>query len=80
MSTLMCMFSKRQGKDGIMARIAERFSSCSEIFWLTTSLILFMLLGPFSAVIVVIALFSIAGEKHVKEMKAPASINKVQES
>ncbi len=73
MSTFMYMLTKNQGKHGLLARIADRFSRCSEIFWLTTSLLLFMLLGPFSAVIVVIALFNLAGQGHVKAMKEPAS-------
>lgn len=73
MSAIMYILSKKQQEQGILARLAQRIARCSEIFWLTTSLLLFMILGPFSAVIVVVALFSLAGEKQVKEMNEPTA-------
>lgn len=74
MSTLMYMLTKNQKETSLLARLAARVSRCSETFWLITSLILFLLLGPFSAVIVAIALFHLAGQGEVKAaMKEPAA-------
>ncbi|MEN8139935.1 MAG: hypothetical protein ABFR97_01780 [Thermodesulfobacteriota bacterium] len=62
MSSLIYMLSKNQGSDSLIGRLAARISRCSETFWLLSSLLLFIVLGPFSAVIVVVALFNLAGQ------------------
>ena len=43
-----------------------------EAFWFCLSLLLFLLLGPFSAVVVIIGLFSLAGEENRSRMAEPA--------
>ena len=73
MSALIYLLSKKQQEHGLVARLAQGLAKCSEFFWFMTSLLLFMLLGPFSAVIVVVALFSLAKEKHVKEQISPTA-------
>lgn len=48
-------------------------SRCSECFWFCLSFILFIVMGPFSAVAVVVALFSLAGKENQSKMVEPAS-------
>ena len=52
-------------KDVYLARLGEAF-------WFSLSLFLFLVLGPFSAVVVVIGLFSLAGEENRTRMVEPA--------
>ena len=73
MGTFIYLLSKKQKEQGLLARIAAKMAGCSEIFWFTTSLLLFLLLGPFSAVVVAIALCNMASEKHVKNLQEPAA-------
>ncbi|MEN8140523.1 MAG: hypothetical protein ABFR97_04795 [Thermodesulfobacteriota bacterium] len=71
MSAIMYLLTQKQGNQGMVARFSARLAGLSEAFWFCASLLLFLLLGPFSAVIVVIALFSLAGQSSCKEMAGP---------
>jgi hypothetical protein len=49
--------------------------TASELFWFTTSLILFLVMGPFSALAVIPALFSLCSGKNSENMKEPTSVD-----
>lgn len=46
----------------------------SEAFWFTLSFLLFLVLGPFSAVVVLIGLGSLATEENREQMREPARL------
>ncbi len=50
-------------------------SRLSEYIWFCLSFLLFIIMGPFSAVAVVIALFSLAGKENQGKMVEPASVS-----
>ncbi len=54
-------------------RMISLLSSWSEPFWFCLSFLLFLLMGPFSAVVVIIGLCSLAKENRGK-MIEPASV------
>ncbi len=51
--------------------LVRMFQKCSEVFWLATSFILFLLMGPFSVIAVVPALCSLGSEKFRNNMREP---------
>ena len=60
--------------NGIVKELAATLKKTSEIFWLTTSLALFIVMGPFSALAVIPALFSLSSEKYRNRMQEPERI------
>ena len=54
---------------------ASLLSHMSEYLWFCLSFLLFIIMGPFSAVAVVIALFSLAGKENQNKMTEPAHIS-----
>ncbi len=77
MSALIHMLSKNQGLRGSaswLAAIGKRFAHLSEAFWFGTSLVLFVVLGPFSAVVALIALGSLATKGETKHLQSPAKV------
>ena len=69
--------TKAMTNDGghpLLQKTMSFLSTISEPFWFCVSLLLFLLMGPFSAVAVVIGLFSLASEENRKKMTEPASI------
>jgi uncharacterized membrane protein len=63
MSALIHLLSTVQSKNekkSIVAKLADRMSQLSEAFWFTLSLCLFVIMGPFSIVAVIIGLHSLA--------------------
>ena len=67
-----------QAKDGglsLVRRAALLASKLSEAFWFCLSFLLFLVMGPFSAVAVVIGLWSLATSEECRSnMVEPASI------
>ncbi|MEN8256931.1 MAG: hypothetical protein ABFS09_03610 [Thermodesulfobacteriota bacterium] len=77
MSALIHLLSKNQGLRGkayLLASLGKRFAHLSEAFWFVTSLVLFIALGPFSAIIAVIALCSLATKGQTKDLQGPAKV------
>ncbi|MDR9501564.1 MAG: hypothetical protein RI601_07190 [Desulfurivibrionaceae bacterium] len=75
MSTLIHLLSKNQrlrGKAYWLAGLGKRFARLSEAFWFVTSLVLFVVLGPFSAIVALIALGSLARKEQTKDLQRPA--------
>ncbi len=52
--------------------VTQTIQRYSEIFWFCTAFVLFLLMGPFSVIAVVPALFSLSSEKHRRNMREPA--------
>jgi hypothetical protein len=77
MSALIHLLSKNQGlrgKAAMLAACGKRFAPLSEAFWFTTSLLLFVALGPFSAIVAVIGLGSLATKEQRKQLQSPAKV------
>ncbi|MEW6290953.1 MAG: hypothetical protein AB1545_13970 [Thermodesulfobacteriota bacterium] len=63
MSALIHLLSTVQSKNekkSIVTKLADKMSQLSEAFWFTLSLCLFVIMGPFSIVAVIIGLHSLA--------------------
>ncbi|MDA3833426.1 MAG: hypothetical protein PF495_08515 [Spirochaetales bacterium] len=71
MGILMHMLSKGQMNTAWYTRLHAKMSGLSESFWFVSALLLFILLGPFSAVVAVVALFHLSGSKAISKMKTP---------
>ena len=61
------------GGHSLPTTIRARIARLSEPFWFTLSFLLFLLMGPFSAVAVVIGLCSLSRE-HAGSMHEPAGL------
>lgn len=66
-----------QTKDGtstsIIQRIQNRAARISEPFWFSIAFLLFLIMGPFSAVAVVYGLWSLGSGENREKMAEPAS-------
>ncbi|WP_028317423.1 hypothetical protein [Desulfobulbus elongatus] len=65
------------GNDGGRFRLSwvrAHLSQITEFFWFCLSFILFLLMGPFSAVVVLIGLGSLASEEKRERMREPARL------
>ncbi len=58
----------------LLKRALARVSALSEYFWFCLSFLLFIIMGPFSAIAVVIGLCSLAGEENRSRMIEPESV------
>ena len=56
----------------LMQNLLNFVTAYSEYFWFSISFVLFLLLGPFSIIAVVIGLWNLSSGEHVKEMTEPA--------
>ena len=77
MSALIHLLSKNQGLRGKaqwLADFGKRFAHLSEAFWFVTSMLLFIALGPFSAVVALIGLCSLARKGQTKDLQSPAKV------
>ncbi|PLX47802.1 MAG: hypothetical protein C0613_12780 [Desulfobulbaceae bacterium] len=77
MSALIQLLSKNQtirGKAHWLALLGKRFAHLSEAFWFTTSLVLFLVLGPFSAIVALIGLGSLATKGRTQHLQGPAKV------
>jgi len=76
MSALIHLLNKSQTnrtKKSLLTRLHERFSHLSETFWFCLSLLLFVVMGPFSIIAVFFGLWSLANNKKVRESAEPQS-------
>lgn len=67
----------QSGNDGgrfPVARVRAHLARVIESFWFCLTFVLFLLLGPFSAVVVLIGLGSLASEEHRERMIEPARL------
>ena len=62
------------GGHSLLKRTMSLLSSLSEPFWFCVSFLLFLLMGPFSAIAVIIGLCSLASEDNRNKMIEPASV------
>ena len=62
------------GGHSLLKRTMSFLSSLSEPFWFCVSFLLFLLMGPFSAIAVIIGLCSLASEENRNKMIEPASV------
>lgn len=68
---------KKSGNDGghcPVARLHSLLPRIAESFWLSLCFILFLLLGPFSAIVVLAGLGSLASEENRERMQEPARL------
>ena len=76
MSALTHLLPKHFLKDHTtLSRLTTKISSLSEALWATISFLLFLVLGPFSAIAVVFAVISLTSGQ--EEGREPESIKKV---
>jgi hypothetical protein len=76
MSALIHLLTKNietPKKKSFLTRVHNKFSQSSEKFWFCLSLILFIAMGPFSVIAVVMGLWSIAKEQKGRKVAEPAS-------
>ncbi len=66
--------NKSDGGRSPLCWFRAHLSQISEGFWFCLSFILFILLGPFSAIVVLIGLGSLAGEDKRQSMVEPARL------
>lgn len=71
MGILMHMLSKGQKNTGWIARLNAKLSGPCESFWFVPAFVLFILLGPFSAVVAVAGLIHLSSQDVIKKMKSP---------
>ncbi len=64
---------KRRRERSFFKSIGRCRAKGSEAFWFCLSLLLFLLMGPFSAIAVVIGVCSLATDKNRESMIEPAS-------
>ncbi len=65
------------GKDGgsfLGGWVRSHLTHIAETFWFCLSFILFLILGPFSAIIVLIGVGSLASEENRERMTEPARL------
>lgn len=62
------------GGHSMLQVMMSRLSALAEPFWFCISLLLFLLMGPFSAVAVIFGLCSLANEENRSKMIEPASL------
>ncbi len=60
--------------NGFIKELAATLKKTGEIFWFASSLALFIVMGPFSAVAVIPALFSLGSEKYRSRMREPETV------
>lgn len=76
MSALIHLLSKNQtnlDRKSFLTRLHDRFAQLSETFWFCLSLLLFVVMGPFSVFAVVIGLWSLANNDKARESSEPLS-------
>ena len=62
------------GGHSLLTRTLSFLSDLSEPFWFCVSFLLFLLMGPFSAIAVIIGMCSLANEENRSKMVEPASL------
>ncbi len=75
MNTLQESTAKEIKNDGghyLIMWLKAHVDQVSEWFWFSVSFLLFLALGPFSAVVVLIGLKSLASEEEQQKMREPA--------
>lgn len=65
---------KNDGGHCLISELKVCMATFSEWFWFCFSFVLFLALGPFSAIAVLIGLKSLASEERRQEMTEPASL------
>lgn len=66
--------SENDGGRSLATWIRAHLARVIESFWFCLTFVLFLLLGPFSAVVVLIGLGSLASEEHRERMIEPARL------
>jgi hypothetical protein len=77
MNTLQNSNLKEAGNDGghvLLTWLKAHLAIISEWFWFGISFLFFLLLGPFSAIVVLIGLKSLASEEMQQNMREPAKL------
>jgi len=66
---------KKDGGLSLVNRAVTLSAKLSEFFWFCLSFLLFIIMGPFSAVAVVIGIWNLAGDENCRQnMVEPANI------
>jgi phosphotransferase system glucose/maltose/N-acetylglucosamine-specific IIC component len=65
---------RNDGGQSLLQKVVSFFAGLSEPFWFVVSFLLFLLMGPFSAIAVLIGLCSLASEEHRNKMSEPARV------
>ncbi|MCK5194532.1 MAG: hypothetical protein KAQ71_12030 [Desulfobulbaceae bacterium] len=76
MSALIHLLTKNQTnleRKSLLTKLHDRFAHLSETFWFCLSLLLFVVMGPFSVFAVVLGLWSLAKNDKARESSEPMS-------
>ncbi len=73
MNTILAARHDSDTGQTLLARLRAIAPIVSEAFWFCLSFLLFLVMGPFSAIAVLIGLFSLASEENRQKMTEPAS-------
>lgn len=77
MNTLPHNPTSRTENDGgrsLSTRVRTHLAHITESFWFCLTFVLFLLMGPFSAIVVLIGLGSLASEENRARMNEPARL------
>jgi len=66
--------SGNDGGHSLVAWVRAHLAQITESFWFCLSFVLFLLMGPFSAIVVLIGLGSLASEENREQMREPARL------
>ncbi len=69
---LLAASQRKFEKKSLVAKLTERMNQLSEPFWFVLALILFMLMGPFSVIAVIVGLYQLTVNN--SSLKEPESI------
>ena len=70
MSALTNISKKSYVGPGDHSKADDRLARVSEVFWFTTSFVLFLALGPFAAIPAFLAVMSLGGSSDMEEPEA----------
>jgi hypothetical protein len=77
MNTLSHSQANKPGNDGghfLALWVRAHLAQITESFWFCLSFLLFLIMGPFSAIVVLIGLGSLASEENRQRMSEPAQL------
>jgi hypothetical protein len=66
--------TSKNGGSSLVGWVRAHLTHIAEAFWFCLSFILFLILGPFSAIVVLIGLGSLASEENRERMTEPARL------
>ncbi|MBI5556040.1 MAG: hypothetical protein HY885_00220 [Deltaproteobacteria bacterium] len=69
---LLSTYHRKNEKKSVVTRVAEKMNQLSEPFWFVLSLSLFVIMGPFSVIAVIVGLHNLATKGQKQNEPEPA--------